>query len=100
MIALAKHEAELSEYLERVVLLAPCFGISGDGSTKKDSINSDVYAAGKLREELEKLGIYATGTLRWQVDRDTICDELSDEFCDWAKGQPTDKANGLKLDDH
>ena len=100
MIALAKYEAQLDNYLERVVLLAPCFGLSGEGQGKKSDGDSEIFKAGYLKNELAKMDIYATGWLTWQADKDKICESLSEDMCNWAKKQATDKANSLTLDDH
>ena len=99
LIALAKYETELSKYLERVVLLAPCFGYSG-GETKASTTKSNIYAAGYLKDELAKIGIYATGTSTWTDDIKKICDNLSEEVCKWATDAPKDMANSMKMDDH
>ena len=84
MAALARFESEMDKYLERVVLLAPCFGYSSDG-TSKASAGGALDAAGIIKGELEKVGVYAIGTTTWTADKAKICADLSAELCQWAE---------------
>ena len=72
MAALARFESEMAKYLERVVLLAPCFGYSSSGATKQ-SAGGALEAAGYIKGELASIGIYATGTSTWASDKAKIC---------------------------
>ena len=98
MAALARFESEVAKYLERLVLLAPCFGYSTGGETKA-SAGGALEAAGYIIGELANIGIYATGTSTWAADKTKICAELSAELCQWAESQPADAYNPLKNDD-
>ena len=48
------YESDLENYLERAILLAPCFGISSIGEAKK-SDQGDIGKANYVVEEMEKL---------------------------------------------
>ena len=74
MVALAKFESEAEKYLERVILLAPCFGYSASGESKSDP-------AGYIKNELAKVDVFATGTSTWQADYSRICDQLTSDVC-------------------
>ena len=100
IIALAKYEFELQNYLERAVLLAPCFGISGVDQGKKSG-QGLVGKAEYIVDEMEKLGIYAVNSSTWDADVARICGEASEELCEWAKNEHTGlHASSLKQANH
>ena len=45
---MAKFESEMEKYLERVVLLAPCFGYSSSGKNKASE--GSLYRAGYIKD--------------------------------------------------
>ena len=53
---MAKFQSDFEQYIHRVVLLTPCFALlpdNGTGESKADY--SDIYKAGYLKNELEKV---------------------------------------------
>ena len=48
LVGMAKFESEMEKYLERVVLLAPCFGYSSSGENK--SSQGSLYRAGHIKD--------------------------------------------------
>jgi len=90
---LAKYEAELADYLHRVVLLSPCTVGLNEAMTLK--LNNDIPAmdalnGGNLRGELARVGVYDidVDSETWEADKSRICGVLSDDICKWA----TDRA--------
>ena len=86
----------MNAYINRVVLLAPCFGYLESGASKQSTTGNELYSAGFIKNALNGIGIYASGdTTTWEADVAKICDELSSDLCAWAQGQSTDEANSL-----
>ena len=91
----------MNAYINRVVLLAPCFGYLESGASKQSTTGNQLYSAGYIKNALNGIGIYASGdTTTWEADVAKICDELSSDLCAWAQGLATDEANSLKVEDH
>ena len=66
MVALAKFEAVVNAYINRVVLLAPCYGYLASGGTKQSTTGNELYSAGYIKNALNGIGIYASGdTATW-----------------------------------
>ena len=77
IVALSKYESELENYLERAILLAPCFGVSGDELAKR--LYADYFV-----NEMKKLDIYATNSSTWEADVVKICAESTEDLCEYA----------------
>ena len=99
MVGLTKFESEMEKYLERVVLLAPCFGYAS--TIENNMYEGEFERAGYIMDQLNSIGIYATNTSSWSDDRDKICAELDEDICIWAEWQEDeDGSNPLKNEDH
>ena len=71
IVALTQFEDELSNYLEKVVLLTPCtigIGKSLVPDLSESGMNLD---SKMIREEL---GVYAIPSPTWEVDKIKICE--------------------------
>ena len=80
IVALTKFEDELSNYLEKVVLLTPCtigIGESLEPDLSEQSMNLD---SKMLREEV---GIYAVPSPTWETDKVRMCEKGSAAVCDY-----------------
>ena len=87
LVALSKYEAVVNAYINRVVLLAPCFGYLASGASKSSTTGNELYSAGYIKNALNGIGIYASGdTTTWEADVAKICAELSSDLCAWAQG--------------
>ena len=72
-VALSKYEDELSQYIHRAVLLAPCGYLTlGQELDEPDLSQKSMNNVGKLRD----IGVYATNGPHWERDLQTICDKL------------------------
>ena len=67
-VALTKYEDELSQYINRVILLAPCqiLGYGNEIDLSEDSMN--------VVGEYTSIGVYAWYGPNWDQDVDTLCE--------------------------
>ena len=85
LVALSKFEYELNLYLNKVILLAPCY--LQDVTAAYPGISHD---AGVLTDALEDIGVYAISgpEASWKASQDKICAELDPTICEWANFIP------------
>ena len=68
MVALSKYEQDMKDYLEKVILMAPCYTFGEIAAMPLD-----------IDTELKKAGIYAFNGPNFDLDR--LCATLSEEYC-------------------
>ena len=86
-VALSKYESELSQYLNRVVLMAPCAYLTlGEDTDEIDISQESMESIGWERE----LGVYSTNGPNWERDLEIICENRPDECQRYTNtfGQP------------
>lgn len=75
-VALMKYESELSNYLNRAILLAPCTAEYEDGDNP-DKTRKWLDEPGEMRS----IGVYVTHGPTWEADYENICENLSQKTC-------------------
>lgn len=68
LVTLTKYESELSNYLNKVIMMAPCTGPFKDGDDP-DVLKASQEEIGYMRG----IGVYALYGPNWQTDLETIC---------------------------
>jgi len=94
LMALPKFEAQLKDYLNKVVLLAPCMFLSEEGYTMLGAEEVGYYT-----NEMKKAGVYALKGPNWDMIQ--IKEQASAEAATFSGYWPDGFAPvGLKLQDH
>ena len=68
MVALSKYEQEMKDYLDKVILMAPCYTFSETLALPLD-----------LGPEVNKAGVYAYNGPNFDIAR--ICETVSEQYC-------------------
>ena len=77
-VALTRYESELSQYIHRAILMAPCIYLNlGPDTDEIDVSEESMNEIGWLRD----LGVYAYNGPNWENDLQTICDNRSEQEC-------------------
>ena len=79
-VALTKYESQLSQWLNRVISLTPCFATYPEGA----ELNLSEEAFGEVGYWWD-LGVHATNGPNWEEDKETICNSLGWWNCRWTK---------------
>ena len=75
--SLIKLHSDVSDSLHKYIALAPCTICKNGNPSPQDNLY-----------KLQDMGIYAMySTPTWTADLDKICSELSQEYCDYVKGE-------------
>ena len=96
LVGLTKFEAQYAQYLNRVVLLAPC------------TVIDNTFEAGLSEESMAEVGwfrsidVYATLSPTWEWDVNAICENTdSTDVCETYQNYPAYlQPESMKADDH
>ena len=77
---MADYNDELNDYLNKVVLMAPCYKME----TKFVAPGLPVEP-GLIKNAWNDLDIYWAGTETWEENISTICATKSAKLCEWAE---------------
>ena len=92
--ALSKYDSDMSEYLNRAVLIAPCVWL-GRENGEIDLSEENMNSIGWQRE----LGIYAINGPNWERDLAKICANRSEKECE-QYSKKKGNAKSTKQQDH